>query len=87
MGDVVSFPSHQKERLRASLRTLEAALAEQQAAIQEFRASIGLLRTTIGDLGDSFGTYRSRLGEVTQDLEAAKRVVGQLGQTARSALA
>ena len=80
--EILPFPKRPDDRLRLSLRALDAALAEQRAAMAGLRAELASLSTAVSGLDRSLRTYQGALGDTAAELAQAGAMARRLETTA-----
>ena len=85
--ELLAFPKRPEDRLRLSLRSLDAALAEQRQAVAGLRAELASLSGALSGLDGSLRTYHDALGRTASDLAEAGAKARELEVTADAMLA
>ena len=85
--ELLAFPRRPEDRLRLSLRGLDAALEAQRQAVAGLRAELATLSGALAGLGGSFRTYRDALGQTAAALAEVGTKARALEATADTMLA
>jgi hypothetical protein len=86
-AELLAFPQRPEDRLRLSLRSLDAALAEQRQAVAGLRAELASLSGAVAGLDGSLRTYHGTLGHAAAALAEAGAKARALETTADAMLA
>lgn len=82
MGQIIAFPQHPEDRLRAALRSLEAALTEQKAAFGALRGNLTTLGGAVSGLEARVQDYRGALAGTAREADIARASARRLEATA-----
>lgn len=86
-AEFLAFPKRPEDRLRLSLRALDAALAEQRQAVAGLRVELASLSGALTGLDGSLRTYHGTLGQTATALSEAGAKARELEATADAMLA